>query len=43
VFNLLNNQNYILDALDGTNHVATTAKFFYGRERWYNLSLAFTF
>lgn len=43
VFNLLNNKNYILDALDGTGHVATTAKFFYGRERWYNLQFAFTF
>lgn len=43
VFNLLNNKNYILDALDGANHIATTAKFFYGRERWYNLSLSLTF
>lgn len=43
VFNLLNSKDYIFDALDGTSHSFTTAKFFYGRERWYNVQFAFTF
>lgn len=47
VFNVLNNKDYILDALDGgtspTTHTFSTAKFFYGRERWYNVQVAFTF
>ncbi len=43
VFNLLNNKDYILDALDGASHAFNTARFFYGRERWYNMQLAFTF
>lgn len=43
VFNLLNNKNYILDAQDGASHAFNTAKFFYGRERWYNVQFAFTF
>jgi hypothetical protein len=46
VFNLLNNRDYIVDAQDGgtntTNHNATTAKVFYGRERWFNLAFVFT-
>jgi hypothetical protein len=50
VFNLLNNDNYIVEATDGPNssvygqaHTYESAKGFYGRERWYNIGLAFTF
>lgn len=47
VFNLLDNTDYIVDALDGgttpTTHNDTTAKVFYGRGRWYNVGFGFNF
>ncbi len=47
VFNLLNNKNYIVEAIDGgtntTNHVGSNAKVFYGRERWFNVGFGFNF
>lgn len=50
VFNLLNNKDYIVEATDGPTsskygaaHSYESAKGFYGRERWFNVGLAFTF
>jgi len=43
MFNALNNEDYIVEAADGTGHVESTAKVFYGRPRWINLSLAVGF
>jgi len=45
IFNLLNNNSYIVDGQDGgtssANHTAQFAKVFYGRERWFNVAFAF--
>ena len=50
VFNLLNNDHYIVEATDGPTtssygaaHSYEQAKGYYGRERWYNVGIAFTF
>lgn len=50
IFNLLNNDKYIVEATDGPTssqygaaHTYESAKGFYGRERWYNVGIAFTF
>jgi len=50
VFNLFNNDNYIVEATDGPTssvygaaHSYESAKGFFGRERWYNVGAAFTF
>ncbi len=40
-FNLLNNKEYIVDALDGTSHNSESALVWFGRERWWNFSLSF--
>ncbi len=42
VFNLFNNHN-IIRAYDGANHDATTAKVWFNRPRWYDLSLTLGF
>ncbi|MFA5805271.1 MAG: TonB-dependent receptor [Melioribacteraceae bacterium] len=49
VFNLLNNNDYIVEATDGPTssqygqaHSYESAKGFFGRERWYNVGVAFT-
>jgi hypothetical protein len=50
VFNLLDNNDYIVEATDGPTtssfglaHSYEQAKGFYGRGRWYSVGLAFTF
>ncbi|MBA4407661.1 hypothetical protein C0389_10330 [bacterium] len=50
IFNLLNNNNYIVEATDGPSssqygqaHSYESAKGFFGRERWYNVGVAFNF
>ncbi len=43
LFNLLNQDNYIIDAIDGANHKATSALVWYGRERWWNIGVSFSF
>ncbi|MCX6169638.1 MAG: TonB-dependent receptor [Ignavibacteriales bacterium] len=50
VFNVFNNDKYIVEATDGPSssiygaaHTYESAKGFYGRERWYNVGVAFTF
>ena len=50
VFNLFNNNNYIVEATDGPSssqygqaHSYESAKGYFGRERWYNIGLAFNF
>ncbi len=43
VFNLLNNEDYITDATDGADHTGETARVFFGRERWYNISISLEF
>ncbi|MBK7981451.1 MAG: TonB-dependent receptor [Ignavibacteriae bacterium] len=40
-FNIFNNKDYIIDALDGTAHNSKSALVWYGRERWWNFSLSF--
>ncbi|MBK8943809.1 MAG: TonB-dependent receptor [Ignavibacteriae bacterium] len=40
-FNILNNKDYIIDAIDGTSHSSQSALVWYGRERWWNFSLSF--
>lgn len=42
LFNLLN-RDYITDATDGSTHDQYTARVWYGRERWYNLSVTLDF
>lgn len=43
VFNLLNNDDYIIDGTDGSGHLESTATVYYGRERSMNLSLTVNF
>ncbi len=43
LLNALNNANYIIDAIDGQTHSQNDALVWYGRERWWNFSLAVTF
>lgn len=43
VFNLLNNEDYIVEASDGSDHSEAKAVVFYGRPRWMNLSLSIGF
>ncbi|MBU0473739.1 MAG: TonB-dependent receptor [Bacteroidetes bacterium] len=43
IFNMFNNNNYIIDALDGANHTSNSALVWYGRERWWSVNLALTF
>lgn len=50
IFNLLNKENYIVEATDGPTssqygqaHSYESARGFFGRERWYNVGVAFTF
>lgn len=43
LFNILNQNNYIIDAIDGAEHTATSALVWYGRERWWNLGVSFAF
>jgi hypothetical protein len=43
VFNILDNNNYIIDALDGIDHNSNTALVWYGRNRWWNLSVTLDF
>ncbi|GAB4298153.1 MAG: TonB-dependent receptor [Ignavibacteriaceae bacterium] len=40
VFNALNNLEYIVDAVDGSDHNKETANVFYGRDRWWNISFS---
>ncbi len=43
LFNALNNKDLIIDAIDGENHSKSNALVWYGRERWWNVSLALLF
>ncbi len=42
LFNLLN-EIYVADAIDGVDHSENSALLWYGRNRWWNVSLAFSF
>ena len=43
LFNIFSNTNFIIDAIDGQSHSQNDALVWYGRERWWNVSLAVTF
>jgi iron complex outermembrane receptor protein len=43
LFNAFNNNSYIIDAIDGTDHSKQNALVWYGRERWWNISIAISF
>lgn len=43
IFNILNQNDYIVDALDGIEHSENSALVWYGRERWLSVNLALTF
>ncbi len=43
LFNALNNKDFIIDAIDGEDHSKSNALVWYGRERWWNVSLALLF
>ena len=43
LFNALDNNNFIIDAIDGNDHSKESALVWYGRERWWNFSLAISF
>jgi len=43
VYNVLNTKNYITDATDGSTHDASTARVWYGQERFYTASFTFNF
>jgi hypothetical protein len=43
IFNALNTKNYITDATDGRDHTQNTATVWYGRDRWYNVSVTLDF
>ncbi len=43
LFNALDNNNFVIDAIDGNDHSKESALVWYGRERWWNFSLALLF
>jgi len=43
IFNLFNNNNYIIDAYDGVDHSAKSALVWYGRERWWSMNIEIEF
>ncbi len=43
LFNALDNNNFIIDAIDGNDHSKESALVWYGRERWWNFSMALLF
>ncbi|MCF6268109.1 MAG: TonB-dependent receptor [Melioribacteraceae bacterium] len=42
LFNLLN-ESYVVDAIDGVDHLEDSALLWYGRDRWWNVGLTFLF
>ncbi len=43
VFNILDNKDYIIDAVDGAAHDAHSALVWFGRDRWWHTSLTLSF
>ncbi len=42
-FNILDNDDYIVDAIDGTDHTAQSAVVWFGRGRWWHVSFTLDF
>lgn len=43
LFNVFNNTDFIIDAIDGADHSENTSLVWYARERWWNVGLVVTF